>query len=134
MPIYDGVVTLDDNRIPVLIELNGERMRMSASGTEIGSWPLEECRIAHLEESTYAITAEDETLLFVPNQPSLFAAEVNVGRPPAVPLPPPVDEEIEVSQAVKTAPPPRPLTVGLFYALCLVTGALGIWALINMVF
>lgn len=132
MPIYDGVVTLDDNRIPVLIELDGERMRMSASGTEIGSWPLEECRIAHLEESTFTITAEDETLVFVPNQPRLFAAEVNEGRPPAVPLPPP--EESEMPEAVRSAPAPRPLTVGLFYALCLVTGALGIWALISMVF
>lgn len=136
MAIYDGVVTLSDHDVPVLVELGEDHIRLSAGGTEIGEWATHECLIRHVGNSTYAITAEDETIEFVPSQPGLFAAAVS-GRPrtsPAVPLPPepvPVPETTTVGYG--EAPAPQPLTVGLFYALCLVTAALGLWALVSMV-
>ncbi|HEU4894476.1 MAG TPA: hypothetical protein VFT85_01460, partial [Acidimicrobiia bacterium] len=89
MPIYDGVVTLDQTDVPVIVELDDDYVRLSASGTEIGNWSAAECQIAHIGDTAYSITAEDETLHFVPNQPGLFAAAVNGGDPAlAVPLPP----------------------------------------------
>lgn len=133
MAIYDGVVTLANDDIPVIVELDERRLRLSASGTEIGQWPAEEISITHVGDTTYSITAEDETLQFVPNQPSLFAAAVNgAGDRSSTPVPP----EPAPEQPTKTreAPPPRPLTVGLFYALCLITAALAIWSLISIVF
>jgi hypothetical protein len=134
LAIYDGVVTLSDHDVPVLVELDEDRIRLSASGTEIGEWPTHECLIRHVGNSTYAITAEDETIEFVPSQPGLFAAAVS-GRPrtsTSVAMPPePVSEAKPVANG--EAPPPQPLTMGLFYALCLVTAALGLWALVSMV-
>jgi hypothetical protein len=132
LPIYDGVVTLDDQIIPVMIEVDEEHVRLSASGTEIGEWPAAECLISHLGDSAYSITAENETLTFVPNQPALFAAAVNgtsghhVAMPPEPPSPP------LAKDGVQEAPPPQPLTVGLFYALCVLTVALGLWALASI--
>jgi hypothetical protein len=138
LPIYDGVVTLDDSDVPVVVELGDDHVRMSASGTEIGEWPSDECHIAHVSDSIYSITAEDETLRFVPNQPSLFAAAVNDGTRHAVPV---VGSSFEtdpepepVATRDREAPPPKPLTMGLFYALCLVTAALALWSLVSMVF
>ncbi len=32
------------------------------------------------------------------------------------------------------APPPKPLTMGLFYALCVITAVLAIWSLITIIF
>lgn len=135
MAIYDGVVTIADNDIPVIVELNDDYLRMSAAGTEIGHWPIAECKITHVGDSVYAITAENETLRFVPNQPSLFAVEVNGGAgSPAVGMTPPSDTGAERADGEREAPPAKPLTMGLFYALCLITVALAVWALISIIF
>ncbi len=137
MSIYDGVVTLDETDVPVIVELNDDSVRLSASGTEIGNWSADECQIAHIGDSAYSITAEDETLHFVPNQPRLFAAAVNVGTTDSLlPLPPEDVREPKASDRIAdptTAPPPKPLTMGLFYALCLTTALLAMWSLISIV-
>lgn len=135
MPIYDGVVTLDETDVPVIIELAGSHVRLSASGTEIGEWTSDECHIALLGDKVYAITAEDETLQFVPNQPSLFAAAVSAGvgkEPPvAQSVVAPADAE-QGANAEREAPPPKPLTKTLFFALCAATVALAVWSLISI--
>ena len=133
MPIYDGHVTLAGNEIPVIVELDDSHIRLSASGTEIGEWHVDECMISHVSESTYSIRAEDETLTFLPNQPTLFAAAVNNGaRRGAVPAPPqPTDEPAELI-GIAEAPPPRPLTMALLYALSFATVALAVWSLVRM--
>lgn len=137
MAIYDGVVTLADDQIPVIVELDDEHVRLSASGTEIGQWPADECRIDSVDDTTYTITAEDETLEFVPSQPRLFAAALNGATEEAVETPmhraEPESEPVPATKAAE-APPPRPLTMGLFYALCVVTAALAIWSLIAIIF
>lgn len=132
LAIYDGVVTVADDDIPVIVELDDRLLRLSAAGTEIGQWATEEVSIVHVGDTVYTITAEDETLRFVPNQPALFAAAVNGNSErSAVPVPPP-PEPVPVA-AVREAPPPKPLTMGLFYALCLTTAALAVWSLISIV-
>lgn len=135
MPIYDGVVTVAEDDIPVIVELDDDIVRLSASGTEIGQWPKSECEIRHLGNSTYAIEAEDETLSFVPTQPSLFAAAVNGVRSSTSPQAPSVAEPSSpVSDRMEAAPPPKAVTMGLFYALCMLTAGLAIWAIISMIF
>lgn len=136
MSIYDGVVTLDESDVPVIVELGDDHIRLSASGTEIGQWPTHECHIAHISDSTFSITAEDETLEFVPNQPSLFAAAVNGGARSAVPPTRPVRSGAETEPPAvgdREAPPPKPLTMGLFYGLCVTTGALAVWSLLSLI-
>ena len=152
--MYDGVVTIADDDIPVIVELDETRIRMSTGGTEIGAWPTDECQISHVSESTYSISAENETLRFVPNQPRLFAAAVNGGVIDATPAPAapetrpealpesPVPEAVAVPAPApapvvgteREAPPPQPLTMGLFYALCVLTAGLAVWSLISIVF
>lgn len=154
MSVYDGVVTVADDDIPVIVELDEERIRLSASGTEIGEWRTDECHITHVADSTYAISAENETLRFVPNQPSLFAAAVNgaAHQPPPLAAPRQLEPEPELETQVqrepamvedssehsvasaREAPPPRPVTMGLFYALCLLTAGLAVWSLISIIF
>lgn len=137
MAIYDGVVTLADDQIPVIVELDDEHVRLSASGTEIGKWPADECRIDTVDDTTYTITAEDETLEFVPSQPRLFAAALNGGSEEAIDTPvrqPQPGAEPVSNNDPAEAPPPKPLTMGLFYALCFVTAVLAIWSLITIIF
>ena len=139
MAIYDGVVTIADDDIPVIVELDEDSIRLSASGQEIGQWPTGQCQITHLGEETYAITAEEGTIEFIPNRPDLFAAAVNGASEP--PADPPLPSEPDHDRAsspdearVREAPPPKPVTMGLFYALCFVTAGLAIWSLISIIF
>lgn len=138
LPIYDGVVTLDENDVPVTVELGDDHVRLSASGREIGQWRADQCHIAHVTDSIYTITAENQTLQFVPNHPSLFAAAVNgnVRSPAPAAATSSASDADEATPAIgdREAPPPKPLTMGLFYALCLATAALAVWSLLSMIF
>lgn len=131
MAIYDGVVSLSDNKVPVIIELGDDTVRLSADGTEVGEWPITECDITREDDTTYLIHAEAETLPFTPAQPGAFAVAIGLtNEKAAVPLPPePVPAQI-IGHA--EAPPPQPLTMGLFYALCVLTLALATWAVISI--
>lgn len=136
MPHYDGVVIIADDDFPVIVELEDEQVRLSASGTEIGKWHSDDCEITRVGESTYTIRAENEVLTFVPSQPDSFAAALvgdreptEAAQPPPETSPAPVQSGAEVE-----APAPKPLTMGLFYGLCVVTAALAVWSLISMIF
>ena len=136
MPAYDGVVSLADSDIPVVIELNNGHVRLTSSGTEIGEWTVEECLISKTGDVTFSISAENETLEFVPSQPGLFAAAVNGGTSEPTPATHAgTDPDVPAAESfeIPEAPEPRFVTRALFYALCALTVALGSWAIVSMV-
>jgi hypothetical protein len=145
MTIYDGVVTVDDDSVAVIIGFEEERLRMSAGGAEIGEWASGEYSIDHDGEGVYTITAENETLRFIPNSPSLFAARVNGNIAPVPSNELPTRDAAVMSDAAAAptttepkhidndeAPLPRPTTLVAFYALAGVTATLGLWALLSL--
>jgi hypothetical protein len=140
--LYDGVINLDDNQISVIIGFEEDGIRMSSGGKEIGEWAEGEYSIDHNGGGVYTITAESEALQFVPNNPSLFAARLNGGAPP---IPQAVTEHSETEPVLSTtveetaprenrdeAPPPKPVTLVVFYALAGITVALGLWAVVSL--
>ena len=133
IPIYDGVVTIEDDDIQVILGLEEDKIRLSSGGLEIGEWAIEDCSIDPSEDGSFTITAEDETLRFVPNNPVNFAAAMNHGR---LPDPIPTSDEDDIQIVVNDTdelPDPKPLTKAAFYALIGVTAALGIWALVSII-
>lgn len=145
MPRYDGTMNLDQGEIEVIIGLDPDRVHLRAGDLEIGDWGAEECSIAHLGEGVYVITAENESLRFVPKDATLFEQGLNHGT--GYGLSPPPEQErpgghrgrhvrhADVPASAPPpgeAPPPKPATVALFYALAAGTTALGVWALINI--
>ena len=145
MTIYDGVITVDDESVAVIVGFEEERLRMSAGGAEIGEWARGDYSIDHDGEGVYTITAESETLRFVPNSPSLFAARLS-GTVAPLPLPtPPAGDGEPTSNDVTgptsavpkhidkhEAPLPKPTTLVVFYALVGTTAVLGLWALVSL--
>ena len=134
VPHYDGVITIEGDNFPVTVELEDELIRLSSSGNEIGQWHVADCKITRIDDETFTITAEGEVLEFVPSEPRLFAAALNgdpeptvAATPQAETSPTPADPE-----PLTEAAPPRPLTMGLFYGLCVLTAALALWSLISM--
>ena len=138
MPIYDGVVSLDENDIQVILGVDEDRIRLSSGGREIGDWGADECAISDIGGGVFAITAENETLQFMPTSPAMFAAAMNGGSI-SIPEPtagaaeedtPPLDTQPKI--ALEDGPEPRSVTMFAFYALSATTAALGLWALISL--
>lgn len=124
MSLYDGVISVKDGEIGVIVAIDGDRVRLSAGGNEIGEWDVDDCLIQRVEDGVFSITAEEESLRFVPNEPTLFqravAAEQSNPEPAA-----PVVERIGSRSSLSDDDAPR-----LFLIVAgLVAGGLGIWAL-----
>jgi hypothetical protein len=134
LPIFDGVITIDESRVPVIVGVEPDTLRLSANGTEIGEWSSGEFSISERGQGVYAITADNETIEFVPNRPDLFAA--GVGRPAPTPRTEAPDTAplaaVTEPAAGDEVPPPQPMTRALFYTLAGTTAALGLWALYNL--
>jgi hypothetical protein len=137
--LYDGVVTFEDASVPVIIGLQDDGLSMSSGGAEIGLWSNGEYSIDPTDDGAYTITAENETLRFVPTNPSLFAAGVGIA------VPPPPDTEFETAPEPQLmrdtssgelrngeAPAPKTTTLAAFYVLAVVTAGLGLWALVSL--
>ena len=134
MSLFDGVVTLDDDAVPVIIGLEDDRIRMSSGGAEIGEWVEGEYSIDSEGDGVYTITAENESLRFLPADPLLFAAGLNGGSAPVPETPEEPTGPPRSSEAASTddAPEPKALAIGVFYALAGITSALGLWALVSL--
>jgi hypothetical protein len=126
--------------VPVIIDVEPDGLRLTSNGREIGEWPAGEFSIDHHGGSQYTITAENETIRFVPARPELFAAGVGVGRDELSVTETAADTEAQVEEPpiqeppADTVPPPKPLTRALFYTLAGTTAALGLWALSRLIF
>ena len=108
VPIFDGLVNVDGENVHVVLALEEETVRLSAQGTEIGEWPVAECSIDHMGEGVYTITANNESLRFVPNDPGLFALRLNGTRPSIAEIPEVMyEEEPPVAAAEPEAPLPN---------------------------
>lgn len=146
MAIYDGFVSLGEDEVHVILGVEEDRVTLSSNGAEIGAWDSDEIAILYVGGGTYTITAEDETLEFVPNDHDLFAiryGEVSDNVQSSSPngsgrhsrataARGPVTETRQGS--VREAPPPRTLTRIAFYTLAGVTAFLGLWAIVSMIF
>ena len=127
-------MTVDEDDIHVLLAVDGGKIRLSTGGTEIGEWPAEDCSIDDAGNGVFTITVENETLQFVPNNPMTFATAMNGGSvPDRRPEPDPeVTETLTSVSDADEAPPAKPVTMVVFYALAGITGFFGLWALISL--
>lgn len=144
MAIYDGFVSLGEDEVHVILGVDENKVTLSSNGSEIGTWRSDEISILYLGEGTYTITAENETLEFVPKDQDLFAirfgeisddrpavSENGFGRHASVTPKRPAQEGDEAAHQEAAAP--RPVTKVAFYVLAGITAFLGLWAIVSMI-
>ena len=138
MSLFDGVISLNDADVPVIVGVEESGIRMSSGGSEIGEWPIGEFSIDHDGQGVYTITAENETLRFVPNEPASFAAGLRMDETPVsetevleVETVPELDAPV-APEADDLVPEPRPLTRLVFYVVAAGTAIMGMWALVSL--
>ncbi len=144
MAIYDGHISLGEDRVHVILGFEEEKVTMSSNGREIGIWGPEEISIRYLGNGRYAISAEDETLEFEPNDQDLFAIQFGEiddttrdGRVDQINGRHSREQVAQIYQEpdrlLDSAPPPRPVTRVAFYGLAAVTSLLGMWAALSLI-
>jgi len=129
MPRFPGVVTLNEDHVAVTVGLDDDRISLVAGEVPIGEWPSGEYVVIDLGEGTFVIEAEEDSISFHPDDPSGFARGLGQEPDPQVTNEP--AQSLDTIE-IKEGPPPQPSTIVAFYALVVITAALGIWALISL--
>jgi hypothetical protein len=137
MPLFDGVVLLDGDEVPVLFAVEEDRIRLSSGGVEIGEWQEGTYEITPTDGDLFLVSADGDTVAFRPSRPLAFSRAIGVEiEAEAEPKPEPVamSADTHADEAPgAAAPPPRPITRALFITLSGVTALLGLWALIALI-
>ena len=123
--------------MPVMVGIDIDRITLISGEVEIGEWPTAECTFVEKGDGSWVIEAEDDSVFFLPDDPSRFAQGL------AGHLIIDTDALTETSAThseadngvldVPEGPAPKVLTVVGFYALCAITLALGIWAAVSLI-
>lgn len=138
--MFDGIVTLEDAEIPVVVRFDSKVLQLTSNGAHIGEWAPGEYVIDQVADGVYSITAENESLHFIPSQPRHFAEQLTtemrgrgavgsmaLGRHLAA-------SDMADSTVEAHAPSINPLAKLGFYALSAMTAGLGLWAFVSIFF
>ena len=127
MTTFPGVATLKEDNVPVMVGLDDEKITLVSGEISIGEWLAGQYEVIDLGSGEFVIEAEDDSIPFLPDDPSGFALgiqgdpenPVSTNRPGA-------------TLEIKEGPPPKPATVIAFWVLAVFTAALGIWATLSL--
>lgn len=131
MADFAGQVLLDNDIVDVIVDLSQDTISLVAGGVEIGTWATEECTIRPVGDGLWMIYAEDDALSFEPSDPRGFE---NILNGAAAPVARPKQPGRHLKASLHQSPPPRLGTLLGFYLLAAVTVALGIWAIMSLIF
>ncbi|MDX1469198.1 MAG: hypothetical protein R3258_07645 [Acidimicrobiia bacterium] len=118
---------MNDGDVGVIVAIEDDRIRLSVGASEIGEWDVDECDIQRLDEGVFSISAEDEALRFLPNQPQLFQQAVGARLPRPQPATP-ASRRMLKSETLEESLRGKLITV----VAAVIAGALGIWALLSL--
>jgi hypothetical protein len=138
MTTFPGTVAFEDDRVPVTVGIDLDKITLISGEIEIGEWPAAECTFLEKGDGSWVIEAEDDSVFFLPDDPSRFAR----GLAGHLIIDPEALTERTGSTTtgagaegftVPEGPGAKPLTLVGLYVLCLVTAALGVWALFGLI-
>jgi len=129
MTTFPGVVTLNDDNVPVTVGLDEDRITLVSGEGSIGEWLAGEYEVIDLGSGTFVIEANDDSIPFLPDDPGSFARGLHREPVPATvsDRSAPID-----SIEIKEGPPPKTATLVGFWILVALTTALGVWAAIGL--
>jgi hypothetical protein len=122
---YAGVATVENDHVPVRIDLDEEKISLVSGEVSIREWLAGDYQVIDLGSGEFVIESEQDSIQFVPDDPRRFAEGIH-GEPESVP------GRVVDTFEIRTGPPPKPLTLVGFWALAVVTAALGVWGLISL--
>ena len=128
MTTFPGVATLKEDNVPVMVGLDDEKITLVSGEVSIGEWLAGQYEVIDLGSGEFVIEAEDDSIPFVPDDPSSFA----LGIQGDAETPVTTDRSSGAAFVVTDGPPPKPATLAAFWVLAVITAALGIWATLSL--
>jgi hypothetical protein len=134
---FPGTVAFEDDRVPVTVGIDLDKITLISGEVEIGEWSAAECTFLEKGDGSWVIEAEDDAVFFLPDDPRRFArrlaAHLIIDTDGLTDEIGPIAATDAAGFSVPDGPSAKPLTLVGFYALCVVTGALGVWALFSLI-
>ena len=127
MTTFPGVATLKEDNVPVMVGLDDEKITLVSGEVSIGEWLAGHYEVIDLGAGEFVIEAEDDSIPFVPDDPSSFAQGIH--RDTETPA---AADRSPGALEVKEGPPPKPAAVAAVWVLAVITAALGIWATLSL--
>lgn len=127
MPLYDGVISMKDEDVGVIVAIEEDRIRLSVGASEIGEWDVDDCDIKRVDDGVFSISAENEALRFIPSQPQLFQQAVGARLSVPQPAGPAMHRE-SVAETRAEGIKGRAIII----VTSVIAGALGVWALLSL--
>lgn len=124
MSEHQGIIDLGEQTVQVTIGISDIEVHLMTDQAEVGKWSHNECHIVESGTGRFLIEAENDSLPFIPRDPAGFARVLVATLPKTRGIP--TDRAL--------VPPPKPVTLAMFYALSAVTAGLGAWAVWSMIF
>jgi hypothetical protein len=128
MTTFPGVATLKEDNVPVMVGLDDEKITLVSGEVSIGEWLAGQYEVIDLGSGEFVIEAEDDSIPFVPDDPSSFALGIHGDTETPVA---PADRSSGAFE-VTEGPSPKPATLAAFWVLAVITAALGIWATLSL--
>jgi hypothetical protein len=134
---FPGAVAFEDDLVPVTVGIDIDKITLISGEVEIGEWPAAECTFVEKGDGSWVIEAEDDAVFFLPDDPGTFAQGL-AGH--LIIDGDALTDAMRGTRAstdatvftVPEGPAPKLLTVVGFYALCAVTLAFGVWAILSL--
>jgi len=137
MTTFPGTVAFEDDRVPVTVGIDLDKITLVSGEIEIGEWSAAECTFLEKGDGSWVIEAEDDAVFFLPDDPGRFArglaGHLIIDTDALTDEIGPIAATDAAGFSVPDGPSAKPLTLVGFYALCVVTAALGVWALFSLI-
>ena len=137
MTTFPGTVVFEDDRVPVTVGIDLDKITLVSGEIEIGEWSAAECTFLEKGDGSWVIEAEDDAVFFLPDDPGRFArglaGHLIIDTDALTDEIGPIAATDAAGFSVPDGPSAKPLTLVGFYALCVVTAALGVWALFSLI-
>jgi hypothetical protein len=124
MTTYAGVATVENDHVPIRVDLDEERITLVSGEIPIREWAAGHYNVIDLGSGEFVIEAEKDSIPFLPDDPRSFAKVVQSDAAP--------EPGRAGTWEIRLGPPPRPLTLVGFWALAILTAAFGIWGAISL--
>jgi hypothetical protein len=126
MTTYAGVATVENDPVPIRVDLDDEKITLVSGEISIRQWLAGDYQVIDLGSGEFVIESDEGSISFLPDDPRGFAKGV---QREAVPE----QRSVPDTWEVRLGPPPKPLTLVGFWALVVLTTALGIWGFLSLI-
>ena len=79
MTTFPGVATLKEDNVPVMVGLDDEKITLVSGEISLGEWLAGHYGVIDLGSGEFVIEAEDDSIPFLPDDPSGFAIGIQRG-------------------------------------------------------